>query len=176
MMRSIQLFLTPLLVFAALTTPVWATPSQDAYNQGKKLLDQQNYKEALIYLNKAISLDPKDANAYYERALDYRMSGQNQKAIDDCTQVLKLDDRNSFAYHEVRGCAYGALAQYHKVIDDFTKVISLYPNHVDDYIYRAIAYEKLGQKDLAAKDKAGAIRLGYDGQEVNPQSHGRLGF
>ena len=57
---------------------------------------------------------------------------------------------------------YLELAQYQKAIDDYSQVIELNPKDGYAYYCRAEAYEKLGKKDLAEKDKEMAEKLGYN--------------
>jgi hypothetical protein len=58
---------------------------------------------------------------------------------------------------------------YQKAIDDYTKCLNLMDSIRNDspffrsmvYRDRSEAYTKLGKVDLAAKDKAASIKLGY---------------
>jgi tetratricopeptide (TPR) repeat protein len=47
--------------------------------------------EALTTVNKAIELSPNDANAVYNRACIYSLSGDKKKAISDLKKAIELN-------------------------------------------------------------------------------------
>jgi len=120
--------------------------------------------KALGDLSKAISLNPDSAEAYLNRGGAYGELKQYQKAIEDCTRAISLSATNPVAAagaYANRGESYVEVGQNEKAIDDLTKAIASHPKPAEAYYYRAMAYEKLGKKDLASKDRAKAKELGY---------------
>jgi len=84
-----------------------------------------------------------DTSAYFERCITRVNKGELDGAIDDITEVIRLDENNIDAY-SLRGALYDTKKQYDKVIDDFTKVIKLDENNITAYQCRGAAYyEKL---------------------------------
>jgi len=69
---------------------------------------------------KAIELDPKNNDAYFDRARCYFCLGEYQKAIDDCSKAIELDPKYTYAYF-LRGGIYSELNEYQKAIDDCSK-------------------------------------------------------
>ena len=58
-----------------------------------------------------------------------------------------------------RGMALVKLGDNNSAVADLTKSIALGANIADAYESRSEAYSNLGKKDLAAKDKATAVKL-----------------
>jgi tetratricopeptide (TPR) repeat protein len=78
------------------------------------------------------------------RAFAYLRLKQNDKAIDDYTQLIQLQPRNSAYHYRFRGDAYYNLKQYDKAISDYTEAIQLKPDDGGFYFSRALAYDKVG--------------------------------
>ena len=64
-----------------------------------------------------------------------------------------------FEYSE--GYYLAKKGHYKEAVDKYTSAIKREPNEGIYYYYRAMAYEKSGDDNLAAKDKAKAEELGY---------------
>jgi tetratricopeptide (TPR) repeat protein len=63
----------------------------------------------------------------------------------------------------LRGYAYENLDRYDEAIEDFTKVIELYPDKPDGYTSRAGAYYNINKYEIALKDVNIGIKLDPDG-------------
>ncbi len=110
---------------------------------------------------------------YNTRGQLYAKLGKYQMAIDDYNQALALGHNNpGFIEHyvlDLRGFAYSQLSQYQRAIEDFTAAISDTAHQAETdkkgaalyYYHRGEAYEKLGNKNMAARDKEKAEKLGY---------------
>ncbi|NLA41822.1 MAG: tetratricopeptide repeat protein [Smithella sp.] len=146
----------------------------EAYNKTIKELDAAewfekgyaagtsgNYNEALASFNKAIELDPKDADAYNNRGIAYDNLGNHKQAIKDYNKAIELDPKNAKAYNN-RGGAYGDLGNYKQAIKDYDKAIDLDPKYAAAYYNRGIACRNLGNYNQAINDYNKAI-------ELNPQ-------
>jgi len=59
-------------------------------NLGEVYLDMGHFTQALIYLNKALEIDPGYANAYYNRGLVYYYLNDFKKAREDEREARKL--------------------------------------------------------------------------------------
>jgi tetratricopeptide (TPR) repeat protein len=89
---------------------------------------------------------------YGERGYAYQAKGDNDRAIADYTESLRLDANNSFALI-ARGDAYFAKGNFDRAIADYDGVIAVDPEYAHDYhaySNRAIAY-------LSKGDVRGAI-------------------
>ena len=94
----------------------------------------EEYDEAMLDYTKAISLDPKMTDAYYNRAkiILSRKDIQNpdiKKAIKDLEMALKLDKKFADALYAM-AAAYKKLEDYHKTLEYLEKLLKISPDHV----------------------------------------------
>lgn len=113
---------------------------------------------ALDDFNKAIKLDPKSYNQFYNRGIMYRLKGDYEKAISDYSKALSLQPNDHLVYND-RGLSYLKLKEYRKAIVDFKKAVK-YNDTTDPFeklnngpIYDNIGYcyLNLGNNKLAEK-------------------------
>ena len=63
-------------------------------NIGATLLEKGNYNEALVYFDKAISIDPRYLNCHYGKACALNRLGKEQEAFEICIKgALKTEER-----------------------------------------------------------------------------------
>lgn len=94
----------------------------------------EEYDEAMLDYTKAISLDPKMTDAYYNRAkvILSRKDIQNpdlQKAIEDLNTALELDENFADAMYAM-AAAYKKLGNYHKTLEYIERLLQISPDHV----------------------------------------------
>ncbi len=92
------------------------------------------YDEAMLDYTKAIALDPKMTDAYYNRAkvILSRKDIQNpdiKKAITDLEKSLELDNNFADALYAL-AAAYKKLEDYHKCLEYIEKLLMISPDHV----------------------------------------------
>lgn len=63
------------------------------YNMGNSYKDLENYSQAIICYQKAISINPNFAEAYVYMAISYGISGNNNKAINCMQKAARLGDK-----------------------------------------------------------------------------------
>jgi tetratricopeptide (TPR) repeat protein len=119
------------------------------------------YDQAIASHTKAIELDPRYVEAYYNRGIAYRSKGQYDQAIADYTKIIELNPRIAEAYYN-RGVAYAdGKGQFDQAIADCTKAIELNPRYTDAYRKRGLIYVvKLGNKKKGCSDLKQACELG----------------
>ena len=79
--------------------------------EGTPIPKKGDFDKAIDDNTEAIRLDPKDAEAYYNRSVDYWRKGDYDKAIADCTEAIRLNPKLAEAYFG-RGCACGEKGDY----------------------------------------------------------------
>jgi len=94
----------------------------------------EEYDEAMLDYTKALSLDPKMTDAYYNRAkvILSRKDIQNpdiEKAIKDLEKSLELDEKFADALYAL-AAAYKKLGDYHKTLEYLEKLLQISPDHV----------------------------------------------
>ncbi len=77
--------------------------------------------------------------------------GRYEEAINDCNQLMKIDDRNAGAFY-IRGCSYEKLGQLEQSIEDFTTVLEIDPNHINAAYARGACENKRGNFAKAIDD------------------------
>lgn len=114
---------------------------------------QGDNKKALADYSSIISANAKEPGAYFLRAQLLEKTGDLPGAIKDYSQMIALKPDDDDAYKCRADCLLRK-GDYQKAVEDFSYLIKHDPqNSASIYASRAIAYEKSGQKDLAAKDR-----------------------
>ena len=95
-------------------------------------------ERALRDLVKAIELNPKNASAFYNRALVYRDLKQDDKSLDNLNTSIALDPKDPLAWLE-RGREFNKRDQFARAIADFDKAIALNDKSSTAYYSRGLA-------------------------------------
>ncbi|MBP9854007.1 MAG: tetratricopeptide repeat protein [Candidatus Omnitrophica bacterium] len=132
--------------------------SEGYLNLGKAYLDVKDYRLALLNLNKAIKLKPKNYDAYNYRGILLYQEDLNAMAADDFTQALSFDPSRTTARFN-RANVYRKIGRYELALTDINKVIELAPNDFQGYFNRGNIYTKMDQYDAALKDYEMVIEL-----------------
>lgn len=132
------------------------------HSRGALLLANEEYKQALIELNKAISIDPLDATFRHTRAWALWRLRQTQQALDELKFAINLspepdllDSLGSFLY---------MLGQYDQALRVYSKAISKATAPAEAALYlrkRGATFLALEQTEFALVDLNKAI-------EINP--------
>lgn len=91
------------------------------------------YDEALTDLNKAISIRPDNAQAYYNRGLFYHAQQQHNYAIDDFTTAIGLSVQQAEPY-VARGLSYIAAKNHRNAADDLDQAVTIEPQNVQAWM------------------------------------------
>ena len=115
------------------------------------------------YDNKAISLLPSLASAYYHRGIARLCLGDHQGAVEDFNTSIETNASNkAYAYHQ-RGKIKGhKLNDAKGAMQDFNEAIALCPNEADFFFSRA----KISEDYDAIKDLNRAIELDQNNAEA----------
>ncbi len=114
-------------------------------------------QETIADETKAISLDPTNAFAFYERALGYMWDRKFKLAENDLTTALKLEPKyQDIFYH--RGLARMENKDLQNALVDFNKAIELEPKP-SAYLARAHCYLSLKEFANAITDCTKSLRI-----------------
>lgn len=108
-------------------------------------------RESLEDYNKAIELNPENADAYNIRGYIYSDLFEDEAALKDFHKAIELNPKYVDAYLN-RANIYSKLEQYNAALKDYNKVIKLNPEYVDVYLHRGETYYDLGRYEAALKD------------------------
>ncbi|WP_439394981.1 tetratricopeptide repeat protein [Bradyrhizobium sp. PMVTL-01] len=95
---------------------------------------------------------------YNNRGLAYRRKGENDRAIADYTEALRLNPKYAIAYNN-RGLAFSEKGENDRAIADYNEALRLDPKYAIAYNNRGLAYWRKGENDRAIADYNEALRL-----------------
>ena len=110
-----------------------AVPLED--EESRKMAE---FKKRLATASEAIRREPRDAKAWYQRAIVYQQGKLWQKSVDDSTEAIRLDPRFAQAYF-ARGTSRTFLGKPDEEIADYTEAIRLDPLFSPAYFRRGFA-------------------------------------
>lgn len=114
------------------------------------------WDKALSDWTSAIKENPRDASNLRERARLFESRQMWEQAIKDYSGMIKIDAQDELAY-ERRGKVNFKVGRYKDSASDLSTALRLDPvPAATTYEARAAAYEKLGEKALAQKDRESA--------------------
>jgi tetratricopeptide (TPR) repeat protein len=137
-------------------TPLWHL------DQGKMLVGQGHYDNAIQECTEAIQLEPMFAEAYFWRAIAYYQLAKYPLAVADCSQTIKLDP-DLVEARITRAAAYCVSGQYNLAITDCNRVIEINSGMRGiAHLYRGYVYSRKGEHDLAIADRDRAVEIDPD--------------
>jgi tetratricopeptide (TPR) repeat protein len=149
-----------LWIFLCFGVSVFAQ-TQDVYiNAGFRKMDEGDYDLALLYLNKAVSLNPKLAKGYYQRALLKTRQGEFKKAMADLDTAQQKEPGYT-PIHFLRSKIYHAINQNEMAQREISRYIHENPRDLAGYEWKI----ELHKKENA--DRSALITAG-DMVENNP--------
>jgi tetratricopeptide (TPR) repeat protein len=159
----------PDLAIADMTMCIKLAPEKGSHYQWRAFAyeQKQQWNEALADLNKAVALcDPAHKNQFLShRAEVYVKLNRLKDAINDYDTLLKANSMDD-AFWLKRGDCCMALGNYKEAVKSYSETISL-DDSSTAYFARSKAYAKLGQNDLAVKDKVAGDHL-LQQKAINP--------
>jgi tetratricopeptide (TPR) repeat protein len=140
---------------------------QSLFDRGVKQYEQGNLSGALMTWSEVIALNPKNANAYYSRAVVKNELHTWKSALRDYDAALEIAPTFGSALLN-RGSVRDDNGDYVGAIEDYDKVIGISD---DDEVTKTRAYFNRGNTKLHLKDKNGAcadwnIALGRGDQDA----------
>ncbi len=154
----------------ALARPLWGWRRADLYlNRGLAFNALNENRSALADLNRAIELDPADAQYYLTRGFVHGFLGDHVKEGADYEESVRLDP--SLEDGRVwRGAFYFREGDFEEALADYEWSIERSPRHDLLYFERAHLYEILGRKDEAESDRKKGRELIAD---IDPEPNER---
>lgn len=132
--------------------------SQAWFSVGYLLAEEDLTEKALVAYNKAIQIDPEDANAYINRGVIKDTFGDHEEAILDYDIAIQLQPNEAGNYTN-RGNAKLGLGNYEGAILDHNFAIQLQPNFPGAYNNRGNVKLELSEFEAAIEDYNVAINL-----------------
>ena len=131
-------------------------PTSYNYTRGVELYEQNNYAEAIEYLKKELSDNPKNGYAQLRLGIiAYEMDeyGEGLTYANDALKNLNKKDKEYLGYaHLLRASLNAELGNHDQALSDFAQALNYSPDNANIYLSRAKFYGKNDQYDLATAD------------------------
>ncbi|MDR2597239.1 MAG: tetratricopeptide repeat protein [Treponema sp.] len=95
---------------------------------------------------------------YFKKSLECLVTGEYNKAINYCNQVIIRDPKSAVTY-TIRARAYFEKNDMNNAIKDCTQAINLDKSNISAYFIRGNAYAKEGNLNKAISDWQSVLRL-----------------
>ncbi len=146
------------------------TKEADVYEGTGVILENRgDLKNALAFMNKAISIDPKKGRAYYNRAMILDGLGQKEEAIKDYTVALIYQPDLTIKILSNRAVLFIETEKYREAIRDLDYLISEDSNNYMYYYNRAFSKLRLNNISGAIDDYRTVLRLNPNDDQTRSQ-------
>lgn len=112
-----------------------------------------------FFMQLTFAQNNKTADNHNDKAIDELMLGNNQTALHEINQALKINPKNA-NYYYIRGMIFQKMNELNKALIDYKKALFLNPTHNDATIKCAIVYAKLNNKTKSCEYFKRACELG----------------
>jgi tetratricopeptide (TPR) repeat protein len=142
------------LIYDSANILAYNNPCADAIDEGK-------FNLAKVYIDKAISLNPKGSLLFINLAVIYWNLNLNDSAKINFTRSTStaMSKYQRFYAWLARGKFYRDIGEPEKAIEDFTKAIELNQRSGQIFYERGLAYVRIKEYELAYEDLLIARRL-----------------
>jgi Tfp pilus assembly protein PilF len=132
--------------------------AQTHTTRGQDLAKSGETAAALEEFNRAVALDPYNAQALYGRALIYQAGNQHEFAIADFGAASGLNPQKAEPLLG-RAISYLAVGKVKEAAADLDEASEADPHNAQVWTTRGLAYERLGDKTRAAASYGRAVTL-----------------
>jgi tetratricopeptide (TPR) repeat protein len=129
-------------------------------NIGVAYNDLYKFKDAIKYLDEAITIQPEFALAYANRANSYNQLNELDKAIEDADKSIEINPNLEWPY-SIKGNIYTKQKKFVQAEETLTRAINLNPNSALAYFNRGFFNEEVNKYDDSIKDYLKAEELGH---------------
>src|SRR5262249_27788831 len=126
---------------------------------GQVYLWQKQHELAIAETERAIALDPNNADGYVWLANILKIVGRPQEAIHLEEKEMRLNPHYPFTYLFELGLSYFLMGCNEEAMDTLQRVIARVPNHLITHLFLAASYSELGRETEARAEAAEILRL-----------------
>jgi tetratricopeptide (TPR) repeat protein len=133
-------------------------PASAALEAGKQFHRENKFRESINSYDRAITLDPNYAMAYYNKGNSLAELGCGEEAIKSFDRAIALDPNDAMAYSS-KGNSLAGLGRREEAIESYDRAIALNPNHTAAHNNRGTSLADLGRREEAIESYDRAIAL-----------------
>lgn len=123
---------------------------KELYLQARTFFAQQNYEEALEYINKAIVLEKMDTELYIQKGIIFAAMGDLPSAVGEMKNALKVDRKCAEVYFHI-GNLYALGNDLEHSIENYNAAISFGYNDPQLFYNMAMVYEEKKDWEMALR-------------------------
>lgn len=128
------------------------------FNMGTAWLRLEDYSKALQFLDRAIEIDPENANAYMQRSLAHYKQSNYQAALKELDVAIRLNPDYYELYYR-KGLILLALEQPDGALQAFTEALNYNNKYSDAYYNRGCLWWSKKEYGKALSDLSRAVEL-----------------
>ena len=128
----------------------------DRIHRARRLGELRSFAPALREAGQAIALYPNVAEGYLQRAIVYKESSNDLKAMEDYQHALKIDDLQPGAHYNLAQCMR-RVSLREQAVKEYRRSIELDPWMVEAYNNLGITLRELGHSEEAITEFKRAI-------------------
>jgi adenylate cyclase len=121
-------------------------------------LRKKQHEEAIAEAERALALDPNDADGYETLGEILSFAGRPEEALGLVEKGLRLNPRQPVSLLWLLGRVYSSLGRYEEASATLKQVITRNPNHLSAHVDLAVIYIDLGREEARA-EVAEALRV-----------------
>ncbi len=145
------------ILFFSIQVSVFSQSANFAFQQGEKLMEKQQYDDAITKFKYVLRKDPYYYEAYYSLGLINIKMGEKEEAYTNFGMAIKTNSNYTEAYEQHAKLAM-ELQKYKEGLTDCNNLIRLNKKS-DYYTLRATFYKQLQKPDKTYADLLKAIEL-----------------
>lgn len=120
---------------------------------------RRQYEKGIAEAERAIALNPNDADAYSQLGTTLNMVGRAQEAIAPLEKSIRMNPMAPAYYYRRLGTAYRFTGRYEEAIEQYKKAVSLAPNSLWPHIGLAATYSAVGRYEEARSEASEALKI-----------------